>query len=78
MPQMAAEGQLGKMTSDLEVHMEQNCAVELFCAEKIALIDIHQRLLNVYGDQTVDVSTMRWRVVCFCRADSNSVSPLLV
>ena len=32
--------------------------------------DIHRRLLNVYGDETVDVSTVRWWVVRFSSGDS--------
>jgi len=35
-------------------------------------------LLNVYGDQTVDVSTVRWWVVHFSSGDSESGSALLV
>ena len=31
--------------------------LEFLHVENIAAIDIHQHLLNVYGDQTVDVST---------------------
>ena len=34
-------------------------------------IDIHQCLLNIYGDQTVDVSTMRWWMVHFSSGDSD-------
>ena len=44
----------------------------LLYAEKEAPIDIHQCLLNVSGDQTVDVSTLRQWVVCFSSSDSNS------
>ena len=51
--------------------------VGYFRAEKIALIDIHYGLLNIYGDQTVDVSTTRWWVVRFSSGDSNSGSPPL-
>jgi len=36
--------------------------------------DIHQCLLNINGDQTIDVSTVRQWVVCFSSGDSNSVS----
>jgi len=43
--------------------------------DKKAAIDIHQHLLNAYGDQTVDVSTVRRWVVCF--SSGNSRSPLL-
>ncbi|XP_065596385.1 high mobility group protein HMG-I/HMG-Y isoform X2 [Cyrtonyx montezumae] len=57
--QMAAEGHSDKMASDIEVRMKQWCVIEFLHAEKIEPIDIHRRLLNVYGDQTVDVSTVR-------------------
>ena len=39
-------------------------------------LDIHQRLLNVYGHQTADVSAARQWVVCFSSSNSGS-SPLL-
>ena len=39
--------------------------------EKMAPIDIHWCLLYVYGDQTVDVSTVRQWVVRFSRSNSN-------
>jgi hypothetical protein len=45
-------------------------ATEFLHVEK-ALTDIHQCLLNVSGDQTVDVSTVRWWVVYFSSGDSN-------
>jgi len=35
-------------------------------------------LLNVHGDQTVDVSAVRQRVVHFTSGDSNSRAPSLV
>ena len=56
---MAAEGQSDRMVSDMEVHMKQRCGTEFLHVEKMAPTDIHQHLLNVYGDQTVDVSTVR-------------------
>jgi len=34
-------------------------------------------LLNVYGDQIVGVSTVRWWVVLFSSGDSDSGSPLV-
>jgi len=52
---MTAEGKSDTMASDMEVHVEQKCSTELFHAEKIP-VDIHQHLLNGYGDQTVDGS----------------------
>ena len=44
--------------------------------KKIAPIDIHWHLLNVYGDQTLDVSTVRQRVVHFSSGDSNMKNKL--
>ena len=59
------------MASDMEVRMKQRYLIELLHAEKIAPNDIHRRLLNVYGDQTVDVSTVRRWVACFSSGDSD-------
>lgn len=47
---MAAEGQSDKMLSDMEEHITKD-------VEKLLPIDI--QLVNVYGDQTVYVSTVR-------------------
>jgi hypothetical protein len=58
------------MASDMEECTKQRNVIEFLHAEKIGPIDIHRRLLNVYGDQTVDVSTVRLWVVCFSRGDS--------
>jgi len=71
MRQMAAEGQSDKMASDMEVRMKQRCVIEFLHAERIAPIDIHRRLLNVYGALTVDVSTVRRWVVRFSSGDSD-------
>jgi len=49
-----------KMASDIEVHMEQSCGNEFLHVENIEPVDIHQHLLSVYGEQTVDESTVRW------------------
>ena len=51
---MAAEGQSDRMASDTEVQMNQRYVIEFLHVEKMAPFDIHQHLLNVYGDQTVD------------------------
>jgi len=58
--QMAAEGQSDKMVPDVGVCMKKQCVIEFLCVEKMAPVNIHQHLLNVYGDQTLDVSTVRW------------------
>ena len=38
--------------------MKQKCAPEFPHVEKMAPTDIHGNFLSVYGDQTVDVSTV--------------------
>jgi len=58
MQQMAAEGQSDKMTSDMEEHMKQRCVTEFLHVEKMAPTDIHWHLLNIDGNQTVDVNTV--------------------
>ena len=56
---MTAEGPSDKMVSDkmesdMEVRVKQRC-VNSSVRKKIAINDIHRRLLNLYGDQTLDV-----------------------
>ena len=70
--QMAAEGQSDRMTSGTEMQMKQRCVIESFYEEKMTPFDIHQCLLNICADQTVDVSTVRWWVVHFSSDNSNS------
>ena len=59
------------MVSNMEMHVKQTCGIELPCAEKITPIDIHWCLLNIYGDQTVDVNTVKQGVVHFSSGDSD-------
>ena len=68
---MAAEGQSATMVFDMEVQMKQICVTEFLSVEKMARINIHQCLLNVHGDQTVNVSTVRWWVVHFISVNSS-------
>ena len=69
---MTAEGQSDKMVSDMEVHVKQRCVHEFLHVEKIAPNDIHRRLLNIYGDQTVDAGTVRRWVARFSSGDSDT------
>ena len=55
----SSKGQSDKMASDIDVWMKQRGIIEIFYVEKIAPTDIHECLLNVYGDQTVKVSTVK-------------------
>ena len=66
-----SRGPSDKLASDMEVRMKQRCVIEFLHAEKIAPNDIHRRLLNVNGDQTVDVSTVRRWVARFSSGDSD-------
>jgi hypothetical protein len=68
---MTAEGQCDKMASDMEWCIKQRCETEFLHTEKIAPNDIHGCLLNVYKDQTVDVSTVRWWMAHFSSGDSD-------
>ena len=67
---MAAEEQSDTVVSDMGTCMEQTGGSDFFHAEKMVPIDVHQHLLNVYGDQTVDVGTVRQWVVHFSSGDS--------
>ena len=61
---MIAEGHSDRMASDTEVHMKQRCVTAFLHAEKTAPIYVHQHSLNIYGDQRMDMSTVRnrWHV----------------
>jgi len=69
---MVAEGKCDRVASDMEVHIKQRCVTEFMNEEKMAPIDMHHYLLNVYGDQTVDVSTVRQWVVHLMSGSSDS------
>ena len=58
--------------------VKQRGGNEFLHVEKMVPTDIHHCLLNIYGDQPVDVSRVRQWVVCFSFGDTNSASPLLV
>ena len=53
------------MVSDMEVQMKQRCVTEVVHVELMAPTDIHQHMLNIDGDQRVDVSPVRQWVMCF-------------
>ena len=63
MQQMGAEGQSDSMVSGMEVHMNHRSGSKFLHVKKMAPTDIHQCFLNIYGDQIMDVSTVRWWVV---------------
>jgi len=65
------------MAADMDTGRKQRGAAQFLHVEKIAPIDIHQYLLNVYGDQTVDVSTVRRCVVCFSSGNCVRVCQVL-
>jgi len=54
--------------------VELNCSMQ----KKIAPIDTYWYLMNISGDWTVDVSTVRWWVVCSSKGNSDSGSAPLV
>ena len=50
--------QSDRIESDTETHRKQRSVTEFLHVEKIAPIDFHSHLLNVSGDQTVDVGAV--------------------
>jgi len=42
-----------------DVWFKQRAVIEFLTAEKVPPIEIHRRMQAVYGDQCVDVSTVR-------------------
>jgi transposase len=42
-----------------DVQFKQRAVIEFLKAEKFSPIEIHRRMQAVYGDQSVDVSTVR-------------------
>jgi len=59
-----------KMVHDMEVCMKQ-FGFEFHSMEKMVPINIHRHLLNVYREQTVDVSSVRQWVVHFNSGNGN-------
>jgi hypothetical protein len=55
----------------MKVRKKQRCVLDFLYARKIAPVDTHRRLLNVYGDQTVDVSTVRRWLLGFSSGGSD-------
>ena len=55
---MAAEGHSDKLVSHVEVHVKKRGGIEFLHAENSST-DIDQHSLNVYGVQTLNVSTVR-------------------
>ena len=72
---MAAEEQSDKMISDMEVCVKQRHVIEFPRAEKMAPINTHWWLLDISGDQTLDVSTVRQWVMQFNSSDDSSRAP---
>jgi len=62
---MAEERQSDTTASDLELWIKQSGVMEFLHMDKMSPVDIHQSLLNVYGDPPVV-----WWVVRFSSGDS--------
>jgi hypothetical protein len=52
-----------------DVRFKQRAVIEFLAAERVPPIEIHRRMQAIYGDQCVDVSTVRrwvaiqrWRI----------------
>ena len=71
------QGGSDKTASDMEVQIKQRCVTEFLCAEKMVPTDIHQCFLNIYGDQIVNVSTLKWQLVHFSSGNHTGAPPLV-
>lgn len=49
---------LTKLVFDMEEHLKQRCGTKFFHVKKTAHTDVYWCLQNIYGEQTVDVSTV--------------------
>ena len=65
------DGQCGRMVLMWKCIWSKNVSLNSFMCNKMAPTDIPWCLLNADGDQTVDVSTVRWWVERFSSGDSN-------
>ena len=75
---MAAEKQSENTVYEMEILMMERCGIQFLQVEEIMSIGIHHHMLNVYGDQTVDMSTVKWLLVHFSSGNCDHGSPLLV
>ena len=72
--QMGAEGQSEKLVSDMVESVKHMCGNEFLHTENMSAINIQWCLLNIYGEQTVDVSTVSQWVVRFSSDNSDNGS----
>ena len=75
--QTTAEWQSDKMASNMEENRKERCVIEFSIWKKIASIDIHWQLMNIFGDQTGNVNTVKWAVF-LSNGSSNNGSPPVV
>jgi len=69
---MTTERQSDKVASHMEVCMKQRHVNGIpMYGKKMAPMEVHQCLLNVHGDQTVDMSAVRQSVVHFSSGNSD-------
>ena len=61
--QVAAEGQSDRRVSEMKETVKQRSGTEFLHVKRVAPTDINWCLLSVYGDQTVDVCTVRHEAV---------------
>lgn len=63
--------QSNRMLSNIGMHKKQRCKTEFLHAEEFAHIDIRWCLLNIDGNQSGDVSTLKQWVVYLSSGNSN-------
>lgn len=55
----------------MKIHTNQRSLTDFIHAVKTVHTDIYQRFLNIYGQQIVDVRTIRWCVINFGSSEND-------
>jgi hypothetical protein len=60
------------MADDVRICTRQRMAIEFLGTESSRLIDIHRRLKSVYGEDAIDISSVR-RWVCLFKSSEECI-----
>ena len=61
-------------TPDMLTHLKQRAMIEFLRPEKVNASDIHHRLKAIYGDKTVDGSTVSRWAIQFCASEAGKAN----
>ena len=61
-----------QMADDVGIHTRQRMAIEFLGTESSSLIDIHRRLRSLYGEDAIDICSVRRRVLLFKSSEKDT------